>query len=172
MNEDVQKLFEEGMSIRKIGKTLGITFGEARKIAIRLKLYVPKHKKVKEGKAKCRSCNRLLTVECFPALAQGNYECKECCSNRLWENGLSKIGCTPKKYQELYELQNGKCSICKTDVGHVSSDGKKCRLAVDHCHETMKIRGLLCGACNRGMGLLKEHNIQAALEYLKQHQAK
>lgn len=42
-------------------------------------------------------------------------------------------------------------------------------LAVDHCHQTRKLRGLLCGSCNRGIGLLGDsvERMEAALSYLK-----
>ena len=32
-------------------------------------------------------------------------------------------------------------------------------LCVDHCHKTGKIRGLLCFACNSGIGHLKDNKI-------------
>lgn len=42
------------------------------------------------------------------------------------------------------------------------------RAVVDHNHRTGKVRGLLCGSCNRGLGAMQENiNILArAIEYL------
>jgi len=67
------------------------------------------------------------------------------------------------KYSELLQAQNGLCAICQ----QTCSTGK--RLAVDHCHETNMIRGLLCSKCNRGLGYFKDslELIERAYEYLK-----
>jgi len=45
-----------------------------------------------------------------------------------------------------YEALGTCCRICST----------KEKLCVDHCHTTGKVRGLLCGPCNRGLGLFKD----------------
>lgn len=41
-------------------------------------------------------------------------------------------------------------------------------LEVDHCHQTNQVRGLLCGPCNRALGLLKDNigNLERAIAYL------
>lgn len=43
------------------------------------------------------------------------------------------------------------------------------KLVVDHCHDTGKIRGLLCHNCNRALGLLKDsvHTLESAIDYLE-----
>ena len=64
-------------------------------------------------------------------------------------------------YDRMFTEQNGYCAICGRHQSVFSR-----RLAVDHDHITSKIRGLLCDPCNRGMGMLKEHNLQKALDYL------
>ena len=61
-----------------------------------------------------------------------------------------KYGLSLEEYNNILKLQNGVCAICY-GVG-----GKK-GLAVDHCHKTNKIRGLLCSNCNCSIGLLKEN---------------
>lgn len=67
---------------------------------------------------------------------------------------------------EWYEMtllsQNGVCKIC-------GSTNKKRRLSVDHCHKTKKIRGLLCGNCNVGLGNFKDDPklMAKAIEYLE-----
>ena len=60
----------------------------------------------------------------------------------------------------LLARQRGVCGICK-------KKGRK--LHVDHCHKTGKVRGLLCGKCNRGLGHYDDEpdRMRAAADYLE-----
>ena len=55
---------------------------------------------------------------------------------------------TVEEYAALRRKQGWRCAICKRK--QVTS------LAVDHCHVTGRIRGLLCLQCNRALGLFKD----------------
>ena len=70
------------------------------------------------------------------------------------------------EYNALYAQQGGCCAICATH----SENAPKKRLYVDHNHLTGVVRGLLCGNCNAGLGLLKDDIdvIIAALAYLQE----
>jgi hypothetical protein len=86
----------------------------------------------------------------------------------FWNASLKKMyGVTVEWYNEQYEKQNGVCAICKR-AETAKIRGKVVRLAVDHCHKTGKVRGLLCMQCNRGIGNLNHDAriLQSALEYL------
>jgi len=93
----------------------------------------------------------------------------KCCIKCGEEKSLDEfgfpIGITPDDYKKMLEGQNGKCAIC----GAIESHSKGHRLAVDHDHETGKIRGLLCHNCNVGLGNFKDSPdlIRSAIEYLK-----
>ena len=50
------------------------------------------------------------------------------------------------EYWRLFEMQDGKCAICRKDK----------KLALDHCHKTGRIRALLCSSCNRVLGFIEE----------------
>lgn len=67
---------------------------------------------------------------------------------------------TQEEYVKLVEKQKNKCLVCK--------EVQK-QFHIDHCHKTGKIRGLLCGKCNRGIGMLKEDPkiLLSAINYLK-----
>jgi fructose-1,6-bisphosphatase len=69
------------------------------------------------------------------------------------------FGITLAEYDQMLEDQHGICAIC----GGVNPDGK--RLAVDHDHETGKVRGLLCTSCNTRLGFLEIHR-DAIRQYL------
>lgn len=71
----------------------------------------------------------------------------------------------PGQYQYMLTAQAGVCAIC-AEPPIIKA------LRVDHDHVTGKIRGLLCDACNWGLGHLKDstHNLVAALIYLKKFQ--
>lgn len=73
---------------------------------------------------------------------------------------LKKYGLTEESYQVLLESQNGVCAICKS----VCSRSKG--LSVDHSHETGKVRGLLCSACNLALGNIRE-NIDSMKNMIK-----
>lgn len=59
------------------------------------------------------------------------------------------FGITIDKYEEMLVQQEGVCAACK-------SPPDKRALAVDHCHESGLVRGLLCHPCNASLGLLRE----------------
>lgn len=72
---------------------------------------------------------------------------------------------TGLQYQRMIAAQEGRCLICGTD----KPGGSHNKLVVDHCHKTGVVRGLLCGRCNSGIGMLKDDPelVFAALRYLK-----
>lgn len=63
-----------------------------------------------------------------------------------------KYNITLEEYNQMSESQDNKCKIC----GQENMDGRYEVLAVDHCHTTGKIRGLLCGNCNLALGNFKD----------------
>lgn len=76
------------------------------------------------------------------------------------EHMLKAYGITLEQYEELVLAQDEKCALCFTPCD---------LLQVDHDHITGHIRGLLCGKCNRGLGLLEDDvaGLLRAVEYLR-----
>jgi len=72
-----------------------------------------------------------------------------------------------EEYTSLLEKQNFVCAICET-AETATIRGKTLALAVDHCHETGAVRGLLCMQCNRAIGGLrhKKELLEKAILYL------
>lgn len=70
-------------------------------------------------------------------------------------------GLTLEEHDALLKKQEGVCAICKISPA----------VCVDHCHKTGKVRGLLCHACNRSIGMLKDdiNVLKSAINYLKKH---
>ena len=76
---------------------------------------------------------------------------------------LRAYGLTTEAYDALLLAQLGRCAIC----GDPEKDGWD--LAVDHDHDSGRVRGLLCRRCNVGIGLLRDDAriVAAAAEYLR-----
>ena len=74
-----------------------------------------------------------------------------------------KYGINLEAYEEMLKQQGGVCLGCKGPC----VSGK--RLAVDHCHDSGKVRGLLCVVCNRAVGALKDNpaTLRRLAEYLE-----
>ena len=78
-------------------------------------------------KERCRKANK-------QARTTGQYPCK----------GWREIGMTRTKYEQIMSEQGGRCALCDS----TQNTKYHKRLAVDHCHSSGKIRGLLCNRCN------------------------
>lgn len=71
-------------------------------------------------------------------------------------------GLEPGAYKQMLAAQGGVCAIC---AGGPTGRGG---LHVDHCHDTGKVRGLLCHGCNVSIGHFK-HDVDilaSAIRYL------
>lgn len=73
-------------------------------------------------------------------------------------------GITRDIYNQMLVNQDFKCAICGTHQSNL-----KKQLHIDHCHNTKKVRGLLCQKCNSGLGFFKDSvdSLQNAITYLK-----
>lgn len=74
----------------------------------------------------------------------------------------TRYGITIEDYETLSQQQDGRCALC----GGLPRGTK--RLHVDHCHETGRVRGLLCIGCNRALGALGDspEGLARALTYV------
>lgn len=79
-----------------------------------------------------------------------------------------KYGITAKAYAKLWQAQGGLCAICNQPEVTTLANGIVQSLAVDHDHATGKVRGLLCRACNTGLGLFQDNTARMldAVKYL------
>ena len=108
----------------------------------------------------CRSCGQERPLSEFYAQRRN---CKTChCKKINDKRRVELYGVTPQQYSDLVLEQGGKCKIC----GQLpNSKG----LALDHCHTTGKVRGLLCSECNTGLGKFYDNieNLERAILYLR-----
>ncbi len=71
---------------------------------------------------------------------------------------MRQYGITSERYLGMVAAQSGNCAICKSPETAIDNKtGTLKRLAVDHCHTTGKIRGLLCFRCNSVIGRIEEN---------------
>lgn len=121
----------------------------------RSKLDFPKHKGGREGlSAQCRMCHnelrqkhRAANPERHRAVERARYAKDP--ERRQRQRFKSLYGLTPQQYEEMLEAQGGTCALCGKPPRGKANGGK---LHVDHCHETGRVRSLLCHSCNLGLG--------------------
>lgn len=83
---------------------------------------------------------------------------------------LRRYGITLEEYERMLVAQEGVCAACGQPEKTVhAKTGNPNSLAVDHDHETGKVRGLLCSPCNRALGLIGDslERAQALVRYLE-----
>lgn len=104
-----------------------------------------------------------------------SYNCKDCekakkkvdyskhTEKRLSYRRKYLYGLSEEEYQDMLFKSGGNCEIC----GGTCKTGRA--LAVDHCHTTGKVRGLLCTRCNNAIGNFEDNVsiLKAAITYLE-----
>ena len=80
----------------------------------------------------------------------------------------NKFGISINEYKMINENQKGLCAICGKKESFICK-GRLYNLAVDHNHQTGKIRGLLCHDCNQALGLFKDNvsSLKKSIQYLE-----
>lgn len=75
-----------------------------------------------------------------------------------------KYGLSLKEWKDLLSSQEGVCALCRK-----RENSNSYKLNVDHCHETGRVRGLLCSPCNRALGVLGDtpEKIEHVLGYVR-----
>jgi hypothetical protein len=86
--------------------------------------------------------------------------------DRVRDTHLRRLyGIDLARYEAMLQEQGGGCKIC----GAVQADAIGRRLHVDHCHETGRVRGLLCYSCNKVLGLVHDSTdrLERTVAYLR-----
>jgi hypothetical protein len=91
---------------------------------------------------------------------------------RMAKNRLIKhnYGITLDQYDAMVVSQGGVCAICNNPETMLDYQTKAVKsLAIDHCHSTNRVRGLLCQACNVAIGRFKDDVsvMEKAIQYIK-----
>ena len=130
---------------------------------------------------KCKACHiSKNTADFYPALRTKDKlrgTCKKCCMKqrraRLKKADpaqrrsvvlKNKYGITTIEFDQMLMNQFYSCKICGS-----RDPGPKGVFAVDHCHKTSKVRGLLCYLCNIGLGSFRDNQdfLASAITYLE-----
>lgn len=129
------------------------------------KKYKTKNGYVKRKQSICSDCSRRLHREWRKNNPEKVLEYREKYDRN--RHLVVTFGITKKQYDEMLNLQNNCCKICGKNKSNF-----KTRLAVDHCHSTSKIRGLLCINCNRGLGAFNDDKkmLILAIKYLEEYE--
>ena len=131
--------------------------------------------RIKDGEQRrCNNCGQMKHQSQFHKSGRGSKSftphCIPCHATRQTKyartTALRKYGLTPACYAKMLEEQGDACAICGRDS---FSEGK--HLAVDHCHDSGVVRGLLCGPCNQALGMLGDNPamLLKAAKYLLKH---
>lgn len=124
----------------------------------------------------CTQCKAHLQLNDDNFYRQVNREyfqsaCKSCAKARSKQrNTRIATGVTQDQYEQMLAEQNHQCAICGRLHAESSPEKwKRAKLAVDHCHGSGVVRGLLCHQCNVALGLMQDNPglLRAAAEYLE-----
>lgn len=136
----------------------------------------PKHKNRRGGLGSvCKSCMKSSSKNWYKKNAkrrnkqtQSYYEKNKDRQKDLYLQ--RKFGITLDQYNEMLVAQNGVCKLCnRPERAKQKSTGKVKSLAVDHCHDSNRVRGLLCYHCNHIIACLgdNEESAEKLLMYMK-----
>lgn len=118
-------------------------------------------RKTYAANAEAKRRNKMRYVEANREALNARRRAKRAAAAERPLDHVKKFGLTKEQYLQMHKAQGGTCAICKQEeIGR--------RLAVDHCHTSGKVRGLLCAGCNTALGQMNDDPtlLRRAMEYL------
>jgi len=122
----------------------------------------------------CKDCGTTsFVLTMFVKDAQSKYGrrnlCNECAVRRNDKQPKKKDWKTDHQTQKRYGVDGDTYKRLMATSSNCQICGKTEELCYDHCHDTMKFRGVLCRGCNRSLGQLGDNieSIQKVLNYLQ-----
>lgn len=123
-------------------------------------------------KRRCSLCGRMKKYSEFQVIEYdtGKYKfqspCMECSNKKQRDDPkrakyrFKKYGIIESEYLLMLEDQNNLCLICKENL---------VKPVIDHCHDTGKVRGVLCNNCNAILGFANDSIdiLESAIKYLQ-----
>jgi hypothetical protein len=86
--------------------------------------------------------------------------------DRYWKMFQEKYGITFEQLEAMHRAQGGKCANpgCRSPIDLLGRER-----AIDHCHKTGRIRGMLCRNCNQALGLVYDEikRLEGLASYLR-----
>ena len=90
------------------------------------------------------------------------------------ERMRATYGITLLEAEAMLARQGGRCVTCRTElrpIGEIQSPTGDARTkpVIDHCHQTGRVRGVLCSPCNSGIGMMQDDAdvLERAAAYLR-----
>lgn len=99
----------------------------------------------------CKTCKQVFTPT-NPCNVYCSSQCKG--KNSYYKR---QYGITDADLATMKKEQDNKCYLCGSEGFLIGKNNHSEKLAVDHCHQTGKVRSLLCHNCNRALGLFKDN---------------
>lgn len=194
------RMYLSGMTMKEAGEASGISEDHVYRLLESAGVKRRKHFPFDGSQAErvCRTCQKVKPTSCFHMHKKSGFwrsECKTCsherrlkrfadhpelkeiarkksqardkanCERNYYKYILKQYGLTKDDYQILVRRSSGLCEICR------NPPVSRVRLAIDHDHETGKVRGLLCDKCNTAIGKLGDStgSLFSAIDYLCRH---
>lgn len=113
-----------------------------------------------DGRKDCALCGKDVALDHFHRNPQrkdrrGSY-CVDCIrqlANKVNRTAtVAKYGMSEQDYEDMAAAQGYKCRICERPASKERYE----KLAIDHCHKTGQVRGLLCMYCNTSLGKFRD----------------
>jgi hypothetical protein len=117
----------------------------------------------------CKTCARSWKREYYKKKGGNNEKEREHYREFRLKQNFNMI---LEEYEEMFQKQKGLCAICGQPETYINKNAKQpIWLAVDHCHKTGIVRGLLCRNCNAMIGNAKDNTetLERGIAYLKKY---
>ena len=172
----VKKYVDEKISLTKIAHEItSLGFSVSKNC---IKLHLQKHSLYREERKlgiriksldfKLKICT-LCKQEYVPTSAPQK-RCKECIPNRSADSKFRTYGISQIDFEQLLVAQENSCAICKRNFDFAIAMKKGRGIHVDHCHQTLKTRGILCNRCNHGLAWVEDVDwLKTAQEYVEKY---